>query len=170
MTDNIYLLQQIQNKFQTSKSLTKRLFNELKNIPSNITFTFEGEVGVENKIIFYTKNNENKNNEICTISIPLNYPFNAPNVFYKGVLFPTIQMSNYEKLQLKQILNIDCLCCHHLFCKNKWAPVYKLIDILKLILQYQQLIKHIYKGILRMIVKQHLGNTNDLFLHILSFI
>ena len=72
------------------------------------------------------------NKHTLYIVIPKYFPFKEPNMYVnEQSYYNFLKLDNWLYKEVKQVYNIECLCCNTILCPNKWRPalrLYQLVD------------------------------------------
>lgn len=106
-----------------------------------------------------------KKSNIYCFEVSSNYPFESPNLTINGINhsdFNDIKGGRFLGI-LKQITNMDCLCCESHLCKSNWSPAIRFENIISQIEQFRNIKQRIFlKLILENIQLKYLNKDINL--------
>jgi len=163
------IFEKVTNRFQK-----KRISREIKELIQSKTNNNinENHLSISMKIIEKTQTNIirfkdhlYKTHNEYTFTLKYGYPFSPPILAIQSIPYSTfLSISSIQTMNiLKELQNIDCLCCHSIvLCDKLWKTSYKMIDIIKEIRRFRKYRRDILNKIFINKIKERYSRLDDI--------
>jgi len=132
----------IRQEHPYSKRLKKEIAKILEKY-NNCDLVIEGNDQETQK---YKFNVVIDNKHTLHIVIPKHFPFKEPDMYVNEKSYHNfLKMDNCLHEELKQVFNIECLCCNTMLCPNKWRPALRLYQLVDEFILNRRMIYSIYQ-------------------------